>query len=318
MTSNGKRPREDSLTPFQDYPSPPGQDHPKHRREQINQAADLKLIQDTLEGTETAMQNAIESGNTKEVERLIFANPALLYIRKDQGQTYLHTAAMLDKTDIISLLINAGAELNPTDRTGSTPLHYAGMSTQLLIDRKADLEVKDCEGWTALHLAVQSNWIEKVRMLLAAGVDMNTTDAEGSTPLHDVVHEQDFEMAELLIKAGANIEIKNAKGQTPLLETVSQKDHKEKMVSFLLEHKANAGAVDRDGNTPLHLAMLHGARTSAHLLAHAGARIGVLNKAGKTPCSMALCAAKHDAFLLRNMRSSAEAVKVRSFPTKLI
>ena len=55
--------------------------------------------------------------------------------------------------DIVKMLIDAGADLNATDKTGKTALFYAYASSnddviKLLIEKGADGSIKDTEGKT--------------------------------------------------------------------------------------------------------------------------------------------------------------------------
>jgi hypothetical protein len=60
-------------------------------------------------------------------------------------------------------------------------------------------------GFTPLHLAVQGNDIDCVKMLLHIGVDVNTISLSGCTPLYLVKAKQAEEIGLLLIKHGAKL-----------------------------------------------------------------------------------------------------------------
>ena len=53
-----------------------------------------------------------------------------------------------------------------------------------LLDRGADINVKNKKGFTALILAAWSNRIEKVQLLLDRGADINIKNKEGATVLN--------------------------------------------------------------------------------------------------------------------------------------
>jgi ankyrin repeat protein len=82
-------------------------------------------------------------------------------------------------------------------------------------------------GWSLLHLAVEQDDIDGVRLLLQHGADVNAGDMNGVTPLH---HAVDFEadtahqtgrsrpprVIRLLLEAGADPSAKDHTGQTPI------------------------------------------------------------------------------------------------------
>ena len=54
---------------------------------------------------------------------------------------------------------------------------------QLLIQHKADLNVKTIFGWTPLHLACSQDDIELVHLLVRSGANVNATDNQGRSIL---------------------------------------------------------------------------------------------------------------------------------------
>lgn len=73
-------------------------------------------------------------------------------------ETPLHWCAKMNSTSCAKVLLDAGAELNAVDQSGSTPLHYAASAgniemVMILLDRGADVAVLDKDGSTAIELA---------------------------------------------------------------------------------------------------------------------------------------------------------------------
>lgn len=73
-------------------------------------------------------------------------------------------------------------------RGGWTPLHVAAERgntevVKLLLEAKADIDPKDDDGKTPLHWAVHSGRSEAVKVLIEAGADINARDNDGNTPL---------------------------------------------------------------------------------------------------------------------------------------
>ena len=68
----------------------------------------------------------------------------------------LHLAVWSGHTDIVKLLLDAGAYMDIKNSCNRTPLHLATMKNhtdivKLLIERGADMEVKDKYGWNPLY-----------------------------------------------------------------------------------------------------------------------------------------------------------------------
>ncbi len=144
----------------------------------------------------------------------------------------------------------------------------------LFIDKGADVNMRDSNGNTALHL-VSGNRAENknagIKMLLARGADVNATSTMGSTPLHNAVG--NAEALKLLLNAGANIDAVDIMGRSPLFSAVITNDLAGAEV--LLLAGANPNLEDKQGispysdsltraNPPLTaLLVKHGGRSSA-------------------------------------------------------
>ena len=85
------------------------------------------------------------------------------------------------------------ADVNAKDEDGRTPLHLAVVSAnrdvyQLLVDKGANVNAKDRDGRTPLHLAVESADADVIKFLLDKGADINAKDDKsGFTSLERAV-----------------------------------------------------------------------------------------------------------------------------------
>ena len=83
-------------------------------------------------------------------------------------------------------------------------------------EKKADVNIKDSEGWTPLHYAIKrSSNIELLEYLVSEGADVNAKSNIGNTPLHSAACSGNVELARFLICAKAKVNAKNSKGITP-------------------------------------------------------------------------------------------------------
>jgi ankyrin repeat protein len=104
------------------------------------------------------------------------------------ARTALMFAAANGNTEIVKLLLDAGAKINATDSAGSTALHWAADRGQAdvvrqLLAARAPVDLETKRGLTPLMLAATSGNAEIVDVLLAAGADPKRQDFTGRSAL---------------------------------------------------------------------------------------------------------------------------------------
>ncbi len=112
-----------------------------------------------------------------------------------------------------------------------------------MIERRADVNVAEADGTTALHWAVQQNDIELVERLLRAGANAKARNDYGSTPMSEAAVAGNAAVIERLLKAGADVESPNADGQTALM--IVARTSRVDAAAVLLRHGANVNAVEQ-------------------------------------------------------------------------
>ena len=86
--------------------------------------------------------------------------------------TALHSATLLNRTDVIKRLVDEGADVNRQTRYGkNTPLHMAADCNQteavrLLLDNGADINLENNGNKTPLHVARKGSEIESLLLQL--------------------------------------------------------------------------------------------------------------------------------------------------------
>ncbi|XP_055117541.2 POTE ankyrin domain family member H-like isoform X1 [Symphalangus syndactylus] len=213
-----------------------------------------------------------------------FMEPRYHVRREDLDK--LHRAAWWGKVprkDLIVMLRDT--DVNKKDKQKRTALHLASASgnsevVKLLLDRRCELNVLDDKKRTALTKAVQCQEDECALMLLEHGTDPTIPDEYGNTSLHYAIYNDDKLMAKALLLYGADIESENKLGLTPLLLGVHEQ--KQQVVKFLIKKKANLNSLDIYGRTALILAVCCGSASIVSLLLEQSIDVSSQDLSGQT------------------------------------
>ncbi|KHN93758.1 NACHT and Ankyrin domain protein [Metarhizium album ARSEF 1941] len=137
--------------------------------------------------------------------------------------------------ELVSLLVNRGANVNHTDSKGVTPLHSAASrhdaeSCKFLLQsgKISNVNARDKDGCTPLHMIANDKGqeglsgrrqdVSAVRALLEAGAKVDWTNVDGKTALFVATLCGNLPVAVELLKHGANPVAETNDGRTPLQE----------------------------------------------------------------------------------------------------
>ena len=135
------------------------------------------------------------------------------------GDTALIVAAKYGCPQRVQMLLDSNANINHRGMLGCTALHHAasyghGPVLELLIQRGADLVIDDL-GQSALHCASREVQPDILAIFRNNGWDINVKNKNGDTPLHLAAMKNDEALYTELVRLGADDQIENSFGMTP-------------------------------------------------------------------------------------------------------
>ncbi|XP_014255354.1 protein fem-1 homolog CG6966 [Cimex lectularius] len=127
--------------------------------------------------------------------------------RSVHNVTPLWCAAVSGNLPVIRCLVHYGADVNAVSDSGSTPVRSACFMTHLdivsyLVECGADILKPNYNGGTCLINSVQS--VQLCLYLLQHGAKVNARDIQNKTALHYAIQEHRFETTKLLLENGAD------------------------------------------------------------------------------------------------------------------
>ncbi|XP_031365201.1 rabankyrin-5 isoform X2 [Apis dorsata] len=207
-------------------------------------------------------------------------------------QTLLHRAIDHNKEDIAQFLIRSGCDLNAPRRPGPdgtggdeardecTPLHLCcqwGLEQviQTLIEHDADVNARDVEGKTPIHVAIQNQHSQIISLLLYhPNIDLNIRDKKGLTPFATALTFRNNKAAQAILeRLPKAAEQCDNKGRN-FLHTAIQKNDMESILFLMsIQVDVNSRVHDVTQTPPLHLAAVSGNEMLVRSLILAGARV---------------------------------------------
>ena len=246
-------------------------------------AAGARFFLDKLR--QTALHMACKKGKMNEVKRLLKDGAEVDEEDKD-GFTALDVAILHSHLGVARVLCKK-IDIDPFGIANHDPsLYWAAHAGRVnvvkeLIEKRADIEVKDDHGWTPLHCASRNGHLDVVKCLVANKADVNAKDHDGDTPLHWASRNGHLNVVQFLFEHKADINAKTNYGSTPL--HLASNGHYLDVVQFLVEHKADINAKDKDGWAPLHWASGRGHLGVVRHLVKKKADIHAKDEGGMTP-----------------------------------
>ncbi|KAL1614683.1 hypothetical protein SLS54_009556 [Diplodia seriata] len=217
-------------------------------------------------------------------------------IQNNAGETPLHILLKQDDASIqiADLLISKQAQICAEDFKSQQPLFNAAMSSNnaiadILLRRGAEVDDTEQEkGRTALHVAVSTENIELVRLLLNSRANPSAQDHIGQTPVLLAAEAGFHGILEALLETSRpySAQVYGGEAQDP-----NDSQHNllpENSVDHVRLRKMLLSIPDKQGNTPLHKAAGKGHSDCVHLLLQCGAEKSSTNDNGSSPLHSAV------------------------------
>lgn len=181
-------------------------------------------------------------GRFEMVDLLIKAGASVNQYGMAEKETPLQSAVSHNHLSIAQRLLEVGADVNKGSLIGpSFPILKASTKAmaELLVQYKADVNVKDGKGTTVLLKAVLYKRTEVIKVLLKAGVDILCTDKDGYTPLILAVEKGYDDIVRALLEHGANPESLSPSGR-PLTEIATKESTRNLLESYKTNSKLSS------------------------------------------------------------------------------
>lgn len=162
------------------------------------------------ESKEEKFKQALQEQNIEKIKSIL-AKIQNINAPFKNGETGVQIAVKQNNLEILELLINKGAKIDP-----KTPLLFeakTGEIANFLLTNGASIETQDKEGNTLLHLSKDTSI---AAIFLKYGGNIDQQNVKGETPLIKAAQKGNTNIFRWLIKKGSNVETKDAKGKSAL------------------------------------------------------------------------------------------------------
>ena len=225
----------------------------------------------------TSMFVAAEKGLTEVLSQVLKTRTFDINepVVRPSGLRLLHVACFHNKFNVVSMLIECGADLDVLDDEGGyTPLAMALIghnptSALELIDAGANCHLASLNGRTPLYVAVEKGMAELVvKLVTHARIDINSptaVESTGSRPLHLALLHSQVHLVPTLLRLGADVnQVDSEKRCTPFLMACIMED--EWTVKRFLPMRPNLMTRTNEGRSALYIAVEKGSPALIRLL----------------------------------------------------
>lgn len=200
----------------------------------------------------------------------------------------LSTRMSVFQAGVADLLLAQNVDINRMDQQGNTALMRAARAGNkniltTLLQRGADLHLAAADGATAFSLAIEkSDWAACRLLESHQALGAMADDKKDAALLHMVDHAAPSDIVHAMIRAGANVHVTNPATGDTLLHKMALEG--QRGVEFALQLKAAPiDARNHHGKTPLLCVLENGGERVALHLIQQGADVALADNDGVTP-----------------------------------
>ncbi|XP_050298624.1 ankyrin-2-like [Anthonomus grandis grandis] len=203
------------------------------------------------------LAGAVAKGNLERVQQLIYLGTSPNAKGKNDDSP-LHYAICNAQFEVLDYLLSLeDIDVNAQNSFGQTPLFYAVTKNQLhivkkLVDHNADIKISCKYGSTLLH--VSTPYPDIVHFLILNGADIDAKDNNGNTPLHIAVDEESLETICMLLYYNADANNQCKRNYTPFMRAICLRNVE--IQTVLLDYVSDFNVINNRGEPILHLALL--------------------------------------------------------------
>ncbi|KAL4234964.1 hypothetical protein ACF0H5_006605 [Mactra antiquata] len=217
--------------------------------------------------------------DSEELLKILLEFGANVNARDSEMWTPLHAAATCGHVHLCKLLIDKGAELLAVNADGNMPYDICedevcldfietemakrGVTQEEIDDKrletekkmltdlkklaaeKGNLEYRDKNWATPLHVAAANGYLDVVEFLINQHVSMEVRDEDGWLPIHAAACWLQPEVIEILVKSGGDIDAKTRSGETPF-DLAEDPDVKQKILDLKDEMETHRASRSKD------------------------------------------------------------------------
>ncbi|KAF5175287.1 Acyl-coa-binding domain-containing protein [Thalictrum thalictroides] len=154
-------------------------------------------------------------------------------------------------TELYPFWATGSTSKNKDDGTSSAAKRPMGPVFSSFAHEESDTKVELHD----IHASSRDGEIDNLLKFIDSGISINLKDSEGRTPLHWAVDRGNLKAVELLVSKKADLNVMDDEGQTPLhYATMCER---EATAEYLVIHGADTVLKDNDGNSPCDLCKLN-------------------------------------------------------------